>query len=178
MILMEQSLSSSWEEGLGLSNGGRQIHSYIIFSQVYEVIPVLPAFFPSFHSVPDYTVLLHVRKFLPLRLSPAEATSWCPSLSCLQPTPTSLAAFGHTSKRLILSKTISWLLLFPRYIFLLLRGFSSFFPPERSPLYPLVLPSKPFSILCPPPQPRVNDYFSAPPLNWSPLKAGSVSHLP
>lgn len=93
------------------------------------MIPVLPPFFPSFHSVPDdYTVLLCVRKFLPLRLSPTEATSWYPSLSCLQPTPTSLAAFGHTSKRLILSKTISWLLLFPRYIFLPAKGLLFFFP--------------------------------------------------
>lgn len=93
------------------------------------MIPVLPPFFPSFHSVPeDYTVLLRVRKFPPLRLSPSEATSWYPSLSCLQPTPTSLAAFGHTSKDWFFQKQSAGCFFFPIFpqlaslLFSLLEG--------------------------------------------------------
>lgn len=130
---------------------------YLIFSQVYKVIPVLPPFFPSFHSVPeDYTVLLRVRKFPPSRLSPSEATSWywlklsatyTNIFSCLWPYIQKTDSFKNN--QLAAS--------FPHFS---PAGFSSFSLPGRSPLYPLVLPSKPFSMLCPPPQPCVDDYFS------------------
>lgn len=135
--MVDQSLKSYCEEGLGLWNGGRWIH--ITLSQARKVTLSLPSCAKLRSAAQDEKgISIHAfthrgYSLVPkLRLSAIDTDS----ISRLQP-------------YIKIMGPLAGCVYFPHYTFPPTNAPFFLFPPGRSPPRPLVLSSKPFSLPCP-----------------------------